>query len=363
MANKVKCLVKQVVLFMVISWWSERASAACNTFNNTRMLLFPKTGQPHYKTLNGCIERIAFDGETIVKVYIANQKISHLLPDTVRNMVKLSEVKFDLCQIHGLHPGAFRNVPRLTDVSITYNNISRIQRDVFNDLSLERLRLSRNNIDSVQDQAFSNMSKLTHLYINDNLIGQWNRKWFNNSPALVLLDFQNNKLKSLPEKAFHYTRNLKKIFLGHNDIVSFEPNAFGGLEDLDHLDLSFNKLTMLDQNIFSKKVSIGSLLINGNRLNFLSTNFRNQVLISKISIEGNPWKCSCLNTIDNWLYNRNIYHTKSRYCGASVPVCVFPKMDTKECQETVDEEATNVFYQKILYLRNETDGKCVRFSG
>lgn len=103
------CILKSSVL-----------SHKCDSFKQVFGQFVDKNGFHFNQTIDGCIERTIFDGKTIVEAYIRNQDVKTIGKDSVRNVIHLSTISFWGCTTEQILPGAFRNVPDLKVVQISY---------------------------------------------------------------------------------------------------------------------------------------------------------------------------------------------------------------------------------------------------
>lgn len=102
------------------------ASHGCETFNNVNMLLYDKYGRKFNQVVNGCITRTEFGNTTVVKAYVKDQIIPILGRDAVKHMKYLTIVSFNNCAFEEILPVAFRNVPNLNTIEITYGKLKLI---------------------------------------------------------------------------------------------------------------------------------------------------------------------------------------------------------------------------------------------
>lgn len=115
------------IFLFVFGVFSKTAlSHKCDSFKDVFGQFVDKNGLEFNQTINGCIERIQFDGKTIVQAYIRNQDIKTIGKDSVRNVIHLSTISFWGCNTEEILPGAFRNVLDLKTVQISYCNLKEI---------------------------------------------------------------------------------------------------------------------------------------------------------------------------------------------------------------------------------------------
>jgi len=114
---------------------------------------------------------------------------------------------------------------------------------------LEQLKLSQNQILTIEYESFGEMTNLKSLDLSNNLIYELNNNMFRNLKALKELNLCKNKIESI-----------KKL-------------DFTGLSSLNLLDLSENKLKSLDENVFELMPQIESIILKSNQIHFWSNSF------------------------------------------------------------------------------------------
>lgn len=277
-------------------------------------------------------------------------------------MAKLTTATFLECNLVHVESGALRNVPRLKSFQISNGNLKEISREIFIAApKLELLRINNNQIDLIADYAFSNLPSLKKIYVNNNELEHWNKEWFVNTTCLEIMNFQFNKIRTLPKMAFNFLRNLMQIYFDYNEIFTIQADAFKGLRNITHLGLRYNRLTAISENIFPNTIKIKSLVIDANYLNFLPNEVLNRIAVKELTIQGNPWKCPCLDRINGWVFKKKGVIKKSEMCtGDSIPDCAASKVFSTTCIETVDTELTKLFIQSLRNLSVPLGKYCAR---
>lgn len=266
-------------------------------------------------------------------------------------------LNFNNSNIQTLQQGAFRFLPKLTDLKLTYNNIKQIPENVFNNLNVRRLYLDDNILEEIATGAFKNMRKLLEFRGSNNNLVHYNPDWFVDSHELRLIDLRNNKLRNIPTKAFMNNNKLKTLLLDSNDIAIVQDDAFKGLKSLDYLSLSRNKLKYLYSKAFPKSFAIRTFNLNANQFNYLPQDLLKELYVYNIDVTGNPWKCACLGNIREWIKSRKGL-VKSYCSGSPVPTCGFQEISPDRCTEHYDDEFTSTFY-KTFVLGKSIPSECL----
>ncbi|CAG9820314.1 unnamed protein product [Phaedon cochleariae] len=276
-------------------------------------------------------------------------------------LVKLKTISFWGCNVETVEAGAFKGVPQLKNVQISFSNLKKIRMGVFNPIeTLELLRIHDNRIETIDDQAFANLTSLKKIYAGNNALSYWHSNWFRNSTNLQTMDFHNNKIRTLPRRAFATLPKLKRINLDWNEISAIESEAFRGLKKLQYLGLGNNRLTVIHESVFPSSIQISTLLINANYLNYLSGELLNKVSVLEVFLDYNPWKCPCLKEIYAWIHSTKGALRVYDGCGSNhVPVCA-NKKSVLQCSENVDEELSRRYLGVFANLTKPLASGCVR---
>jgi len=84
------------------------------------------------------------------------------------------------------------------------------------------------------------------------------------------LDLSRNQIESIDQNAFKKMRELKVLNLAYNKLKSFESGTFLDLNHLRLLDLSFNQLSDIEPKLFVYMFHLRELNLNGNQFGAVS---------------------------------------------------------------------------------------------
>ncbi|XP_044730264.1 protein artichoke-like [Chrysoperla carnea] len=239
------------------------------------------------------------------RVHLGYNPLSDLKPDTFRSdtsriantyvpfqspSATITELNLGLCSFKILKDHYFLHLRRLKLLNIQSNEISEFEsNDVFKDnIRLEHLRLSYNNIKELPPGIFSPLrnlqfltlrynqitdlprdlfkrnSKLKELHLSYNEISKLNSEVFKYLKKLNHLNLEGNALTSVPKDVFVHLTELKELFLTRNQITYVEPGSFDSLVHLKTLMLYQNELKQLEPNLFFKLIELNSLSLKAN---------------------------------------------------------------------------------------------------
>ncbi|XP_044746537.1 slit homolog 3 protein-like isoform X1 [Coccinella septempunctata] len=351
-------------ILLVITIFSEVTRATkCVSFNNINLKTKTRYGEEvNITSFSGILERKSFGNLTLAEVYVRQQDVQDIGAECVRHMVRLKTLVFWGCPIKKISPGAFRNMPTIWNLQISYGNLTNIPAGVFDAIPTVRmLRLHDNEIHSIEEGAFTNLPDLKRLFMANNKIKVWENSWFFNTTNIEIMDFQGNQIEIIPSKALFGMSNLKQVFFDYNEIRTIESGSFLSIHNLEYLGLRYNRLKELNEDVFPNKLSVRSLLIDANYLNYLSNEVLKKLSVKDLTLDGNPWKCPCLDRIHYWIYTNNVTLRSSSYCSdPNIPLCFFPNSYSTTCLENHDDEMTTLYIKTLKKKKIKVNRLCAR---
>ncbi|KAK9873795.1 hypothetical protein WA026_002153 [Henosepilachna vigintioctopunctata] len=359
-------LIETCLLVLVfVNTFTNSGGTKCDFFQNITIRLTPKTRFPYPKTyevnnFSGCFEQTAFE-ETIKRLIVYDQNVEYIGDHAVHNMPELNTLGFNGCKINSISTRAFRDLPKLKELYIRFGNLTKIWSTVFNEItSLEIIDLYGNEISKIEVYAFGYMENLKQVIVSKNKLDKLYGIWFQNSSNIELLNFSENRIANISRFVFSKMSKLKDIFLDFNEISYIEDTAFENLKNLTYLGLSHNRLMVLDAKIFPETLYIEFLMINANYLNYLSNELLKKLSVKEMTLEGNPWKCPCLDRIHKWILKSNSTIRSTNFCiGDNIPRCFYSDED-QFCSETNDVDMTKSYLKTLKGLKKPLSNFCAR---
>ncbi|XP_018562323.1 leucine-rich repeat-containing protein 15-like [Anoplophora glabripennis] len=293
------------------------------------------------------------------RVIISYNKIDRISSGTFKDL-PVKYINLGHNGINNIFPAAFSNLKFLESLRVDGNNLKQIPLGVFINLPMQDLALSKNNIPAIENMALENLPNLKKLRLDNNKLESiFVHRILTYPERLELLWLHNNSLTTVSNYMLQKLTNLKILNLGFNSISLIEPNSFEQTPKLNYLVLTHNHLKEIDGSIFPNTGMqfLEKMYLDNNKLMFLSSNFLVGLRkLKKITIVGNPWICSCLNTVQRLLAENNIQDMcNEEYNSGSRPVCVNENVDDTECRYSYNDNLSERFetYKKDhpLYRR------------
>lgn len=238
--------------------------------------------------------------------YNSNLKINFSYENSCWNVENLDVSNSGMDSLEDMFPFCSLQV-----LNASVNKIKVIEvRTFFNNCELVFVNLSNNKISEIHDQAFYTNGNLKVLDLSVNQIQKVS--FTSNLKKLIHLDLSRNQISSVKDIVL---KNVVNLNLSYNKIKAVKVNLNENAPKLKKLNLSFNKVQNIDR-INSRTVSVIDLShceidsisvdafegaenlvkvkLTGNRLKILNYQvFKDLNYLEELSLNQNPWVCSC----------------------------------------------------------------------
>ena len=258
------------------------------------------------------------DGQTYTgptqlnNLYLHDNEIATIHPDAF-NGLNLWSLRLDGNNIASLPSDVFDHMPRMADLRLYDNQLTRIEDGTFeNQTNLRNLYLNRNRLTSIDASIFRGMTRLAFLEISNNQISSIHADAFADLELVRLILMSNNRLTQLPANLFRGTTSLQTLrihsnqiteinsdtfrgvasvtdlWLHQNAIRTIQPYAFDGMDSLNRLYLYRNRLTEIGAKTFSGLSNPERLWLHGNAIETIHANaFEDMENLSQLLLHGN----------------------------------------------------------------------------
>lgn len=225
----------------------------------------------HSQTLNFIPKRsIDYLSDTLTSLTLSDLDLTTLETGTFSNLKALETLEISISKRMVVKENAFFSLPKLEKVTLNEINLANLC-DMFENVpALLELYLENNEIQEIDDGAFSSLNSLSFLALERNLIKHVNRKTFVGLRKLKSLEMSHNKLNFLQPYTFTEMPELQKIDLSHNEIRLIDTDAFDGLKFIGEINLSHNRLHQLPGSVFSSNTELDVVELGFNNFEHLS---------------------------------------------------------------------------------------------
>ncbi|XP_074194490.1 relaxin receptor 1 isoform X1 [Rhinolophus sinicus] len=199
------------------------------------------------------------------KLCLQNNKIRSISIYAFRGLYNLTKLYLSDNRITFLKPGVFEDLHKLEWLIIEDNHLSRISPLTFYGLnSLILLALMNNVLTRLPDKPLcQHMPRLHWLDFEGNHIHNLRNLTFISCSGLTTLRMKRNKINHIKENAFASLQKLHELDLGSNKIENLSPHVFKNLKELSKLNLSYNPIQKIQANQFDYLIKLNSLSLEG----------------------------------------------------------------------------------------------------
>ncbi|EFA05287.1 hypothetical protein TcasGA2_TC015444 [Tribolium castaneum] len=246
-----------------------------------------------------------------VQVLIVNKKIPFLCNSLFNFSGQTEHISIIKSNVQKIEKNIFRAHNVTNSVRITFNNISTIRSETFTNLVITLLELYENQIEVIENGAFSDLPNLQTIHLNNNKITRLNPLAFRNLPNLLTLNLSLNRIEKLQNGSLSFAQNQHfSVYLSNNKIAC--------------LELNFLERSAKDLNLF----------LTGNLLQSLPEGIFNNHVLDNVFLESNPLK-----------------NITSKICDKNCSIRCF-RIDKELMSVFQNFDSIEIFQQKIHVLCN-----------
>jgi Leucine-rich repeat (LRR) protein len=204
------------------------------------------------------------------KLLLVRTNITALVKDsfTSRRVTELETLIVVRCGLERIELGAFNGLTKLTDLTMSHNEISEIAPRTFEKMSrLRKLQLSYNRLEHLEVDIFSGLINLKRINLKQNKLQHLLPDMFVGLPHLEYIDLSRNPDLNIPtDRQFISSNSLAYLDISDCNVSSVSVETFANLSALKRLDLYNNNLRSVDINILKVLPKLSTLRLYGNRL-------------------------------------------------------------------------------------------------
>nr|XP_024214941.1 relaxin receptor 2-like [Halyomorpha halys] len=209
---------------------------------------------------NITIKEVDFHNHSFHIINLADNNISTLPKKTFHGQVDLMKLFLFKNYLSEIPKGLFYELNNLTWLFLNENNINNLNLENWDLQSLIWLDLSHNKI-SLETEVFPNLSSLTFLYLDWNLIEEITENTFSHLSQLIDLSISWNKIKSIHPTAFQNLSELQDLNLRSNELMFLSETMFLNNRKLQKLNLGGNIFLIVTKNLLLPLQSLRSLQV------------------------------------------------------------------------------------------------------
>ncbi|XP_061550918.1 carboxypeptidase N subunit 2 [Phycodurus eques] len=221
-------------------------------------------------------------------------RIQNIERETFSGLTGLEILQMSNNHISNISSDTFHHVGQLMELHLEGNRISELDDEVFAVLTkLKVLNLRRNRLITFSDKVFGRQgSNLTQLDLRGNRLTEVSSLSLLTSMTDLLLS--SNQLSSLPDDIFRNVTTLENLDLSENKLTSLSDTTFNDLKSIKMIHLHKNQLSSVDATLFKDQDFIQQLYLSDNQLQNLPLGLLDHFAFPHIlRLYGNPWKCDC----------------------------------------------------------------------
>ncbi|XP_042080836.1 toll-like receptor 13 isoform X2 [Haplochromis burtoni] len=206
----------------------------------------------------------------VTELVLTDNKIKYIHDDAFRSLKNLRILTLSKNRLP-LVPAATRNLPTLSELDLSTNNISTLDcHDFTNQTKLRKLYLYQNSITALKPCLFKDLKGLQTLKLQTNQITKLNSAFKEHLPNLTQLHLNGNKLTAIKRDAFKGLHSLQNLSLHQNKIKVLESKSFSGLTNLTQINLQNNDISQdeLNKDVFSPLINLRRLDLSENHINY-----------------------------------------------------------------------------------------------
>lgn len=267
----------------------------------------------------------------------------------------------DLSQndITDIRANTFANLANLQILNISRNSIKQLNANDLTGLSTLRwLAADQNDLTSLSAGVFVSLPLLERLDLTGNSLQTFSGDVFgDNDIPLRILFLRNNNIVEIEANSFAHTPNLEYLSVAHNSIQTFDDSLLANI-NLKKFHMQHNAVTEMPAGFYATLSSTAEILMDHNQLTFLPEVDQDFTNLQRLTVEGNPWQCHCLDEIFIFVSARGVDYRRDNnpfYAGAR-PLCV----TTSESSCIKDADQVLQLGVRDLYTNVQTGG--ARFS-
>lgn len=254
----------------------------------------------------------------IYVLYLNNNFIKSISASSLYDLPRLNKITLSHNNIEKMDKESFNSLHDLRHLDLSYNEkllfmAAMLEKNKhLNTLILSGIRTNINFTHIIDDSPLStlqilsagiknistlNLAKVAHLDSLDlsfNNVSELRIGDFTGVTTLRFLDLSYNNIKYIQPGVFKDSTVLHYLNISHNSLSAIDYGIFRGLIYLSILDISYNTIKDLESERFYEVKSLSELIADNNKIDVLNAEEFLGTSLSKLSIGDNPLPCQVL---------------------------------------------------------------------
>jgi len=221
-----------------------------------------------------------------------------------------SDNVWDVCNFYWTSSAEAHNT-----IDCRNKGIKKIESNTFSEFSsrdIREIRLSDNEIETIEDWSFNWMESLFYLYLDNNEIDSLRPWMFDSLSNLVELEINNNRIRNIYDWTFWTLNKLSKLSLNNNDMISLNPWMFRWLTNLYRLLMTNNQINNIWWNTFAWLNILQSINLSSNKIENIDAYTFAWLNNAYINLKQN-----CLTEVPEIPWNNNIVADDQLACASN----------------------------------------------
>lgn len=206
------------------------------------------------------------------EMYLQNNTINVLAPGLFSDLTRLLVLDMSENQLteEWVNAATFTGLVRLVFLSVSNNNLTRLDAVIFRDLHrLRSLRLDNNGIQFLPENVFLSLTDMRTLVLSGNKLTRIDQFTFDGLPSLNQLSLDNNQIQYIDPEALRNSTDLEYLHLNDNKLYDI-PAVLNNVPNLKTLDLSYNQITDIFNTSFPAMSQLIGLKLLKNQISNVS---------------------------------------------------------------------------------------------
>ena len=253
------------------------------------------------------IGQVFKDTPQLTSVRLGNNEITEIGEDAFKDNTMVKMLDLSNNNVKKIHKDAFSNLDMLRYLILSNNPITTLPELSFTSTmllladfsncqlqsvprtmpsSLKDFRLGNNRIKEILVDDFQNMTEVTLITLNDNMIENVAHRAFGSLENLQELWLSRNQLVYIPRGL---PASLEKLYIDNNHVVELAPTLFQANANLKYLSLEANKVMKIHQDSLKDVTQLETLNLQGNEVSLIDVGtFTHLPELKDLVLSNNP---------------------------------------------------------------------------